>query len=217
MESLGRISAAERQKKNKSRVSVFVDDAFFGSVDDVVWVRSGLKSGDTLPSALWQDMCERQEAQAALDRAVGYLEAQARSVAQVRRYLAQKGFSEAAAEGAIAKLAEYGYLDDGQYAQMLVRDRVNLKGAGRQAIARELKAQGVSPEEAAEALAKYGEEDELQAALKQAEKALRQASREADPKKRRAKVYASLARRGFGGDVITRALRALEGQVGEDD
>ena len=89
--------------------------------------------------------------------------------------------------------------------------------AGRQAIARELKAQGVSPEEAAEALAKYGEEDELQAALKQAEKALRQASREADPKKRRAKVYASLARRGFGGDVITRALRALEGQVGEDD
>ncbi len=215
METLGRVTAVERQKRNKSRVSVHVEDSYLGSVDDVVWVRSGLKAGDLLSAALWQDMQQRQEAQAALDRAIGHLASRARSVAQVQRHLGEKGFSAEAIESAVAKLTEYGYLDDGLYAQMLVRDRVHLKGTGRQAIARELKQQGVSPEDAEAALAQYDEEGELDAARQQAQRAMAQTAREADPRKRRAKVYASLARKGFGGDVIAQALKGLE--HGEDD
>lgn len=209
MEELGRITSVERQKKNKSRVSVFVDGTFFGSAEDIVWVRSGLKVGDVLKTAQWEDMQSVQEAHAALDKALSRLGSRARSRLEMERYLADKGFSQEAVNSAIAKLESYGYIDDGEFAAMLVRDRMNVKPQGRRSIAGELKRLGVQGEEAESALAQYGEEDELAAAIKQAEKDMKRTAGEPDERKRKAKVYASLARRGFSHEIISGVLNRL--------
>jgi regulatory protein len=209
MEELGRITSVERQKRSKSRVSVFVDGAYLGSVEDIVWARSGLNAGDALDAAKWEDMLTRQDAQAALDRALTRLASRARSRSEMENYLLDRGFSEDSVKYALEKLEGYGYIDDGEFAAMLVRDRMRMKHAGRRAIAGELKRMGVDEEEAASALAQYGEADEAASALAQAEKDMTRTAREPDARKRRAKVYASLARRGFSHDVIQSALSKL--------
>lgn len=209
MDILGTITSVERQKRNTSRVSIHVDGQYLGSVEDIVWAKSGLKVGVALPQELWQDMQERQEAAAALDKAVQRLASRARGKAEMEKYLTEKGFSESAVANTIKKLQGYGYIDDSEFARLVVRDRVNTKSIGRRSLAYELKRIGVSDEEAAGAMEQYGEEDELAAATRQAEKDLRRTVGEPDQKKRRAKVYASLARRGFSGDVINTVLSAL--------
>jgi regulatory protein len=217
MELIGRVTQVERQKRNGSRVSVFVDGAYLGSVEDIVWAKAGLKAGDGLPAALWEDMQGRQEALAALDRALTRLGPRARSRAEMVKYLLGRGFSEEAVNRAVEKLETYGYIDDADYAAMLVRDRVNLKHTGRRAIAGELKRLGIGEEEAEAALAQYGEEDELAAAVHQAEKDMKRTAGERDERKRRAKVYAGLARRGFSQDIIREAMGKLFRDSGDDD
>lgn len=209
MEDLGRITKVERQKRNQSRVSVFVDDAYLGSVEDIVWARSGLSAGDALDAAKWEDMLTRQDAQAALDRALTRLSSRARSRSEMEKYLLGRGFAEDSVKYAIEKLEGYGYIDDAEYAAMLVRDRMRMKHTGRRAIADELKRMGVDGGEAASALEQYGEQDEAASALAQAEKDMKRLAREPDARKRRAKAYASLARRGFSHDVIQSALSKL--------
>jgi regulatory protein len=209
MEELGRVTGAERQKKNKSRVSVFVDGAYLGSVEDTVWARSGLKAGDILKAPIWEDMQARQEARAALDKALARLAARARSGREIERYLEGKGFAPEAIRSAVDKLKGYGYIDDEAFAAMLVRDRTGAKGAGRRTIEAELKRLGVDRETASSALAQYGEEEEAAAALRQAEKDMKRTAGESDARKRRAKVYASLARRGFSHDTISGVLARL--------
>lgn len=206
MEEIGRISAAERQKRNKSRVSVFIDGQYLGSVEDIVWARSGLKAGEVLSTELWEDMQCRQEAQAALDRALKRLASRARGRAEMEQYLSDKGFSAPAVQSAIGKLESYGYINDAEFAAMYVRDKVSLKPSGRRALAGELKRMGIDEEAAAASLEQYNDEDELSAVLRQADKDMRRTAGETDERKRRAKVYASLARRGFSSELINAAL-----------
>ena len=203
---IGVITSVELQKRNKTRVSIHVDGQYLGSVEDIVWAKSGLKTGHPLPEELWQDMQGRQEEAAALEKAVTRLASRARSKAEMEKYLAEKGFSESAISYAIEKLEGYGYIDDGEFARLLVRDRVNTKSIGKRSLAQELKRLGVGEEDAGQALSQYAQEDELAAALRQAEKDMRRTAAEMDIRKRRAKVYNGLARRGFSGDVIEAAM-----------
>jgi regulatory protein len=216
MDVLGRITAAERQKRNASRVSVFVDGEYLGSVEDIVWVRSGLKNGDELKETQWEDMKTRQEAQAALDRALKRLASRARGKAEMERYLSGKEFSPDAIKYAIDKLEGYGYINDGEVAAMLVRDRMHLKREGRRTIAAELKRLGIGEEDADSALKQYGAQDEASAAMRQAEKDMKRTAGEADGRKRRSKIYASLARRGFSHDLISDVLSKLFNGRGTD-
>ena len=209
METIGTITAVEIQKKNKSRVSITVDGEYLGSVEDIIWVRSALKNGDMLTAAAWEDMLGRQETQSAMDKALHYLASRARGKVEMERYLKEKGFANEPIAAAMDKLNTLGYLNDSEYASMLVRDRSTLKASGRRVIAMELKQQGIDDETAAEALEQYGDEDELEAARKHAQKALRGASRENDPKKQRAKLYSSLARRGFSSQLIHKVITEL--------
>ena len=205
----GRITAAQAQTKHPNRISISVDGEYLGSVEDIVWVQSGLKVGSDLTEEAWQAMQGRQEEQAAMNRALKHLASRARGVQEMRKHLLAKGHEEQTVERVLARLCELGYLDDSAYAGMLVRDRVNLKGAGRRVIAQELRRAGIDGETAQQALSQYDDQDEKEAARAQAQKALRSAAREPDERKRRAKVYANLARRGFSHEIIQSVLNEV--------
>jgi regulatory protein len=209
MATIGRITAVQRQQKKRTRVSIEVDGAYYGSLDDIVWVRSGLKVGDALTENAWADMRGRQEAQAAMDRALNLLATRPRGTMELKRLLTDKGFPAEIVENTAARLIVLGYLNDEEYASLLVRDRALRKGEGKRAISAELKRQGIDEETITEAMERYSREEELDIALKQAQKALRASSHEEDNRKLRAKVYASLARRGFSSELIHTVLNRL--------
>src|ERR671912_992446 len=97
-----------------------------------------------------------------LQRAVKLLAAKPRSVAELRERLLEKEWTdEAAADYAVAKLSEYGYLNDEQFALAFAQSRVRQKPVGRQRLARDLKNKKLDKETAEQALEKvFGETPE---------------------------------------------------------
>ena len=84
-----------------------------------------------------ESLAERRERRAAVDdpavvleAAARFLEARSRSVAEVRRRLRRAGYRAELVEGAIARLAELGMLDDAAFARawMESRDRARPRG-----------------------------------------------------------------------------------------
>ncbi|MBQ2954818.1 MAG: regulatory protein RecX [Clostridia bacterium] len=142
----------------------------------------------------------------ALDRAVGYLAARARSRHEVEAKLLQAGYRPCTVEMALYKLEREGLLNDADFAQQWVEARAGRK-LGRSRIARELRHKGVSAEEAEAALEQIDDEEQLAGAIALAEKTASRMKPGEDRRRAAARIQAMLARRGYGWDVVKEAVR----------
>jgi regulatory protein len=159
-----------------------------------------------------------------LDAAASFLELRSRSVHEVRRHLADAAFPAELVDGAIARLLELGMLDDRAFATAWVESRDRARPRGRSALRGELAYKGIDRETIAAVLS-----DRDRAAVEESEEAgsdgdatfadrpvrsadevaarrLLEKSRTAlqrveDPRARRQRAYALLARKGFDPDV----------------
>jgi SOS response regulatory protein OraA/RecX len=155
-----------------------------------------------------------------LNAAARFLELRSRSVHEVRRHLADAAFPAELVERAIDRLLELGMLDDRTFATAWVESRDRVRPRGQSALRRELALKGVDRETilavlsdrddaAAEAAdeaesagdAEYadrsaGTADEV-AARRLLDKSRAALLRIDDPRVRRQRAYALLARKGF--------------------
>lgn len=143
-----------------------------------------------------------------LQRAVKLLAAKPRSIEELRERLLEKEWTdEAAVEHALAKLKEYGYLDDARFAFGFASYRVRQKPVGRQRLARDLQMKKVSRETAGEALdLVYEETPEEQLIERAIEKRVRLRGRPATRQETKS-LYDHLLRLGFPYDLIIRKVR----------
>ena len=133
----------------------------------------------------------------------------AQSAAGLQRRLEQRGYSATAAAHAVERCRELGYINDASLAES-VAARHRRSHHGRMRIVADLRARGVDAEaitNATDALA-AGEQDEAVAAARALFERLDR--RGAVDDRSRRKTGAALQRRGFSGDVIVRALRAID-------
>jgi regulatory protein len=153
-----------------------------------------------------------------LAAAIRFLEARPRSVREVRRRLGQAGYQASLIEAAVDRLGELGFLDDESFARAWVESRDRARPRGERALRLELAQKGVAREIVDRILAERGAadgdtEDHVAADEAAAERLL--ASRAAslarvlDPRARRQRAYALLARSGFDQDVAARVARAV--------
>jgi regulatory protein len=153
------------------------------------------------------------------EAALRLLERQRRTRADLERRLRDKGYAGATAGEVLDRLASVGLVDDVEYARAFMAGRRARRSAGERRIEQELRARGVCAEDIEAARhrldAEQGGMDELAAARKVVAQADRR-SRGIEPRLRRQRLYALLARRGFDGDVIRRALEMPEeAELGE--
>ncbi len=186
---------------------------------------------------------ERRERRAAvedvaevLDAAARFLEARPRSVAEVRRKLTGTGYRSSLVDEVIDRLEALGYLDDEAFARAWVESRDRARPRGEYALRRELQLKGIAQEvilatlaaragfvaaDAASPDAQPDRDDQSSAGVDDTAAArllARRSSsllREADPRRRRAKAYALLARNGFAPEVCAAAVAAW--LAGEDE
>jgi regulatory protein len=159
--------------------------------------------------------------QAVLDAALRFLEARSRSVAEVRRRLTSAGYRADLVGGAIDRLLELGMLDDEAFARAWVGSRDRARPRGESALRRELGLKGVARETLDRVLEERREESASvsdtplgadEAAAERLVARHRAAlQRVADPRKRRQRAYALLARNGFDPEICSR----LAGLVGD--
>lgn len=145
-----------------------------------------------------------------LQRAVKLLAAKPRSVAELRERLLEKEWTdEAAADYAVAKLTEYGYLNDEQFALSFAQSRVRQKPVGRQRLARDLRNKKLDKETAEQALEKVFEETPEEQLVDEA--IARRVRLRGRPRTREESksLFDHLLRRGFSIDLVINKVRAL--------
>ncbi len=162
-----------------------------------------------------------------LNAAARFLEVRSRSVYEVRRHLIAAAFTPELVEGAITRLAELGMLDDRAFAAAWVESRDRARPRGRTALRRELVLKGIDRETVATVLAardeaaledgdeiagprggsgsaRIGSADET-AAQRLLNKNRGSLLRVEDPRARRHRAYAMLARNGFDPETCREA------------
>ena len=154
-----------------------------------------------------------------LQRAVKLLAAKPRSVEELRDRLLEKQWTdEEAADYAIKKLTEYGYLNDEQFALSFAQARVRQKPVGRQRLARDPQTKKIDKELAAATLEKVFDETPEDKLIDEAiEKRTRLRGRPASRQETKS-LFDHLLRRGFSYDLVINKVRALgSAPLDEDD
>ena len=164
-----------------------------------------------------------------LEAAARFLEARSRSVAEVGRRLGRAGYRSELIEAAIARLTELGMLDDTAFGRAWVESRDRARPRGEIALRRELALKGVDRaivdgllEERRDSAAPSADGDgeavgvDLAAARRLLARNARALARVADPRGRRQRAYALLARNGFDPETCRAASHELT-TTEEDD
>src|ERR687883_1446837 len=151
-------------------------------------------------------------------RAAKLLAAKPRSIEELRERLLEKQWTdEATVEAVIAKLREYGYLDDERFAFGYAAYRVRQKPVGRQRLARDLKTKKV-PKETADAALElvFQETPEEQLIDRAIEKRARLRGRPSTREESKS-LFDHLLRRGFSYDLVIRKVREASAAVADED
>ena len=145
------------------------------------------------------------------DRALNLLAFRARSSAELARTLVRKGEPKALVDRAVERLLEQGLLDDAAFAQSFTRAKVLGAQQSKRRVQQDLARRGVARTVSDAAIATVFEEegvDQREVVEQAARKKLRTLTK-LEPVVRRRRLYAFLARRGYDGEDIRRAMEAV--------
>jgi len=179
-------------------------------------------------------LAERRESRAAVDdpavvleAAARFLEVRSRSVAEVRRRLRTAGYRADLVEGAIARMGDLGMLDDEAFARAWVESRDRARPRGERALRDELRLKGIDravvdlvlEERRGRVGDGAGDDDRASdpdriAADRLIARSARTLARIADPRLRRQRAYALLARNGFDPDVAAAVAATVTAEEG---
>ena len=193
-------------KKERGKYRVSINDSEDVIVPLSLMRERPLKEGQPLDLEEYDNWLMVRQYRFALDRAVGYLAARARSKHEIEQKLLQAGYRPCTVEMVIYKLERENLLDDADFARQWVESRSAHK-LGRSRIAQELRRKGVSQVEAEEALSSIDDEDQLSGAITLAEKAAARIKPGEDMRKVSNRIAGMLARRGYSWDIVQEAIR----------
>jgi regulatory protein len=193
------ITALKFQKKNRDRVSVYLDGHFAFGLPAIV--AAPLKPGQLLSDAEIEALREQGAIEGAYNRALNYLSYRPRSRAEIVVYLQRRGLSERQIETIAERLERVGLLDDEAFAQFWVDNRERFRPRGLRALRYELRSKGLDDGVIEQALDSVdASESAFRAASKKAQQLMN-----ADRDTFFRKVMAYLARRGFTYEVARQA------------
>ncbi len=135
---------------------------------------------------------------------------------QLADLLESRGVPDEAAEAVLDRFTDVGLIDDAAFARAWVSSRQSGRGLARRALSAELRAKGVDPEVAAEAVEAVDDDDEREAARRLVERRVG-GMRRLDRATATRRLIGMLARKGYNGGLAAAVVReALDGAVSED-
>jgi regulatory protein len=193
----------EIPRKPKRRIMVLDDDREI-EIGLEIALTAGIAEGRTVtPQGLHRAILDDQLREAQ-DTALRLLSHKQLSHGELRRKLSL--FGKEAVENAVAKCAEWGYLNDRKLAELIVRDSVELKRHGPRRIRQTLYKRGIDEETANAAVAAFdGEQPPLVEQALAALKSKRRSLERLDEQTARRRITGFLQRRGFDFGTIREA------------
>lgn len=206
----GRITALKPTRRDPNRISVHLDGTFAFALPADVVASEHLAPGDDLDEQQVRTLLAADRVARATEAALAFLAYRPRSEREVRDRLRRAEYLPEAIEQVIAKLYDWRYLDDADFARRWVEGRTNQRPRGGRLLQQELRQKGIDAELAREVIAE-ADLDEAAAAEALARKRLGRYAGE-DPRVVRRRLGAYLARRGYGFDVVRTALERAMGE-----
>ncbi len=201
------ITKIEKQKKDKKRYNIFLDDEFYCGLYEDTILKFGLASKDEISEAKIDEIREFDEYIFAKKIAFDYLSYRIRTVAEIRKKLKAKKVSEQSTERVLTHLAELGLTNDEEFARQLASEKIKRKGIGRKLLMQKFFEKGISKSTGEEVLDKvFTEIDEKQIALDNFRKYYPKI-KQMDIGDRKRKTFDHLARKGFDFEVINEIIR----------
>lgn len=204
------ITAITPAPRHPGRFDLLVDGSAYATLSIDAIERLRLVVGGSI-AGLEEQIAHEAAALEVYDRALAMLAFRARASQELARALVRKGKPKDLVARAIARLTEQGLLDDARFAQSYTRAKVLGAQQSRRRVQQELSRKGVAREVSAAAIATVFEEEEIdqRVIVELAARKKLTSLRALEPAVRRRRLYAFLARRGYDGDDIRRAMAAV--------
>lgn len=150
------ITGLSVQKRNKGRVSVFLDGEYAFSLG--LNAALALKRGQVLSLSDLECLQREDEIQRAYNQALRFLSYRPRSQVEVARNLRDKDYTAEAVEAAMERLQSQQYVDDREFVLYWLDNRDRFRPQGARALRYELRQKGVDSEVINTALADLDED-----------------------------------------------------------
>ena len=209
----GTITSLVTQKRNKSRVNVFLDGEFVFGLAAIHAVP--LRKGQQLTEEDIKQLKHKDLLEVAYERALNFLSYRPRSEWEVQRKLksAISDIQEEQLEQVLERLRRAGLLDDAEFANYWVSNRDQFKPRGKRALRYELRQKGIGEAQIEPALETIDEDD---AAMRAAQtRASRFAGLSRNMFYKRLGDF--LSRRGFNYDVSREIIEKFWVELGTEE
>ena len=206
-----KITDIQPQKRNKSRVNVYVDGEYVLALELLTVMKLGLKIGTEVTETQLAEAALDTEQSVALERAMNYIARGRKTSFQLRKYLTDKEYAPAVVNYVMDKMKYYGYIDDKAYAQAYVEQNSQSKGARR--VKQELIQRGIKLSEAEE-VSEQERDFSLDNATRLADRYMR--GKDCDIKTI-VKLQRYLVSRGYDFDIVNSVVRAYKDKLAVDE
>ena len=197
-----KITEIKQQQKRADRFSVYVDGKYSFSLSTDELLNSQIHVGLEISSSQLSDLNKLAENSIVRAQCYRYISYRLRSTWEIETYLKRKGYSTGLINDTIQYLTQKKLIDDNEFANRWIENRVLLKPTSINVLRLELKQKRIKPDIISQALA--GQEiDELKMINQLIDKK-RQQSKYQD----NLKLMQLLARKGFSYDLIKQALNS---------
>ncbi len=136
---------------NGNKIHIYIDDKYILTLYDDFWYTSGIGEGEEISEEKLAALKKEAGFRSAYEKAVSYLSRRQYGEKELYKKLKLK-FPEEASQRAVEKVKNYGYINDEEYADELVKYLYENKKFGIKRIKTELKLKGISEEIAENAL-----------------------------------------------------------------
>ena len=201
-----KITSVEKNRKNKDKLSVYIDNQYCFTIPEEDFLRLNLYE----KSEISQDEVAyiRSEVlfREAKSVAVKFLSMRLRSEGEVRKKLEDEGFDNTVIDQAIEELQSVGYINDKIYVQKYLYDRSKLKPKSKKLLKLELQSRGIREEIIDSILDEWDLDEELVA-----EGLVRKKFGKYDlqHEKIMRRVYMFLKHRGFSYELANRIIQKM--------
>ena len=202
-----KITSIEKNKKNKGRFSVYIDEKFSFSLSEDDYLSLNLYDKSELSRDEIDHIKNTVNFRAAKNCALKYLSYKLRTEKEVRMKLQDDGFDGDSIEMAIEELNALGYINNKIYVQKFVFDRSKLKPKSKKLIKLELMGKGIQEEIIDEVFNDWNV-DETSVAESLVKRKFGKYDFNDDSIKR--KAYMFLKHRGYSHDVIESVIGRIE-------
>ena len=205
------------KQQNGERYNLFLDEAFFCGITEDTLVKLRLQKGMEVDEAELENILKEENRNKCFNYAVFLLGKRNYFEKALKDKLKEKEYDEEAIQFAIEKLYHYGYLNEERLTEAFVKDKKRFSKKGPRYIASALKAKGVDEGLIKQTLeACYEEEEALENCMSLLRKKIDYYKRKTeDTYTLKSKLYAFLAQRGYGSEVIKKSIEAILKEIGQ--